>query len=40
MTTRDIRAHLRQMYDVEVLPDLISRLTDGCLKNWFSQNLE
>jgi putative transposase len=29
MTTRDIRAHLREMYDVEVSPDLISRVTDG-----------
>src|SRR5216110_502067 len=28
MTTRDIRAHLREMYDVEVSPDLISRVTD------------
>ena len=27
MTTRDIRAHLREMYDVEVSPDLISRVT-------------
>ena len=25
MTTRDIRAHLREMYDVDVSPDLISR---------------
>jgi hypothetical protein len=31
MTTRDIRAHLREMYDVEVSPDLISRVTDGVL---------
>jgi hypothetical protein len=30
-TTRDIRAHLREMYDVEVSPDLISRVTDGVL---------
>src|SRR3954470_24976044 len=29
MTTRDIRAHLREMYDVDVSPDLISRVTDG-----------
>ena len=29
MTTRDIRAHLREMYDVEVSPDLISRVTDA-----------
>jgi len=33
MTTRDIRAHLREMYDVGVSPDLISRVTDGCWRN-------
>ena len=33
MTTRDIRAHLREMYDVDVSPDLISRVTDGCSRN-------
>jgi hypothetical protein len=32
MTTRDIRAHLREMYDVEVSADLISRVTDGVLE--------
>jgi putative transposase len=32
MTTRDIRAHLREMYQVEVSPDLISRVTDGVLE--------
>ena len=32
MTTRDIRAHLREMYDVDVSPDLISRVTDGVLE--------
>jgi putative transposase len=32
MTTRDIRAHLREMYGVEVSPDLISRVTDGVLE--------
>jgi putative transposase len=31
MTTRDIRAHLREIYGVEVSPDLISRVTDGVL---------
>jgi putative transposase len=31
MTTRDIRAHLREMYDVDVSADLISRVTDGVL---------
>src|SRR5215469_10810539 len=29
MTTRDIRAHLREIYGVEVSPDLISRVTDA-----------
>ena len=32
MTTRDIRAHLREMYDVEVSADLISRVTDAVLE--------
>jgi putative transposase len=32
LTTRDIRAHLREIYDVEVSPDLISRVTDGVLE--------
>ncbi len=32
MTTRDIRAHPREMYDVDVSPDLISRVTDGVLE--------
>ena len=32
MTTRDIRAHLREMYDVDVSPDLVSRVTDGVLE--------
>jgi transposase-like protein len=31
MSTRDIRAHLREMYDVEVSPELISRIIDGVL---------
>ena len=31
LTTRDIRAHLREMYDVDVSPDLISRVTDAVL---------
>jgi putative transposase len=31
MTTRDIRAHLREMYDVDVSPDLIGRVTDAVL---------
>ena len=32
LTVRDIRAHLRELYDVEVSPDLISRVTDGVLE--------
>src|SRR5690348_2395721 len=32
MTTRDIRAHQREMYDVEVSPDLISRVTDAVVE--------
>ncbi len=32
MTTRDIRAHLREMYDVEVSADLISRVTGGVIE--------
>jgi transposase-like protein len=43
MTTRDIRAHLRQMYDVDISPDLISRVTDGVLEElaeWQSRPLD
>jgi hypothetical protein len=43
MTVRDIRAHLREMYDVEVSPDLISRVTDGVveeLQEWQSRPLD
>jgi transposase-like protein len=29
MTVRDIQAHLGEIYEVEVSPDLISRITDG-----------
>jgi hypothetical protein len=29
MTTRDIRARLREMYDIKVPADLISRVTDA-----------
>jgi putative transposase len=32
LTTRDIRAHLREIYDVDVSPDLISRVTDAVLE--------
>src|ERR1700748_1004059 len=40
MTTRDIRAHLREIYDVEVSPDLISRVTDAVaeeIQEWQSR---
>ena len=43
MSTRDIRAHLREMYDVEVSPDLISRVTDAVveeLQEWQSRPLD
>ena len=42
MTTRDIRAHLREIYGVEVSPDLISRVTGavaGELAGWQSRPL-
>jgi transposase-like protein len=43
LTVRDIRAHLREMYDVDVSPDLISRVTDGVLEElqeWQSRPLD
>jgi putative transposase len=43
LTTRDIRAHLREIYDVEVSPDLISRVTDAVvdeLIEWQSRPLD
>lgn len=43
MTVRDIRAHLREIYDVEVSPDLISRVTDAVvdeLGEWQSRPLD
>jgi putative transposase len=43
MTTRDIRAHLREMYDVDVSPDLISRITDAApeeLQDWQARPLD
>jgi transposase-like protein len=42
-TTRDIRAHLRELYDVEVSPDLISPVTDAAveeLAEWQSRWLD
>jgi transposase-like protein len=43
LSTRDIRAHLREMYDVEVSADLISRVTDAVLEElqeWQSRPLD
>ena len=43
MTTRDIQAHLRQMYQVQVSPDLISRVTDAVveeLSEWQNRPLD
>ena len=43
LTTRDIRAHLREMYDVDVSPDLISRVIDAVLdelQEWQSRPLD
>jgi transposase-like protein len=43
MTTRDIRAHLREMYGVEVSPDLILRVTDAVideLAEWQARPLD
>jgi len=43
MTTRDIRAHLREMYQVEVSADLISRVTDAVvdeLQEWQARPLD
>jgi putative transposase len=43
MSTRDIRAHLREMYQVEVSADLISRVTDAMVEElveWQSRPLD
>jgi transposase-like protein len=43
MTTRDIRAHLREIYGVEVSPDLISWVTDAVaeeLAEWQARPLD
>jgi putative transposase len=43
MSTRDIRAHLNELYGVDVSPDLISRVTDAVvdeLKEWQSRALD
>lgn len=43
MTTRDIQQHLRELYNTEVSPDLISRATEGVMDDfraWQSRPLE
>ena len=43
MTTRDIRRQLSEMYDVEVSPALISKVTDGVideLREWQTRPLD
>jgi putative transposase len=32
LSVREIQAHLQELYDVEVSPDLISRVTDAVLE--------
>ena len=43
MTTREIAAHLRELYGVEISPDLVSAVTDAVLEEvaaWQSRRLE
>ena len=43
MTVRDIRAHLAEIYDVQVSPDLISKITDAVLeevREWQARPLD
>lgn len=43
MTVRDIRAHLAEIYDVDVSPDLISKVTDAVwdeLEEWRNRPLD
>jgi hypothetical protein len=43
MSVRDIRAHLEDLYGLEVSPDLISRVTDAVLdevKEWRARALD
>jgi transposase-like protein len=43
MTDRDIKARLEKIYNVEVSPDLISRVTDAVMdevKEWQNRQLE
>jgi putative transposase len=43
MTTRDIQAHLQEIYGVEISADLVSRVTDAVIndvKEWQSRSLD
>ncbi|SEG71406.1 Transposase, Mutator family [Methylobacterium sp. 190mf] len=43
MSTREIVGHLRELYDIEVSPDLISAVTDAVLEEvaaWQARPLE
>ena len=43
MTDRDIKAHLEKIYNVEVSPDLISRVTNAVVdevREWQNRPLE
>jgi transposase-like protein len=43
LTVRDIRAHLEDVYGLQVSPDLISRVTDAVLdevREWQSRALD
>ena len=43
MTNRDIQAHLEQLYNVEVSPELISRVTEGVMeevREWQGRRLD
>jgi putative transposase len=43
ITARDIKAHLSEVYDVDVSPDLTSKITDAVLdevKEWQSRPLD
>ena len=32
MSTREIKVHLKELYGVEVSPDLVSRVTEGIMQ--------
>jgi len=43
LSTRDIKAHLQEIYDVEVSPDLISSVTDAVsegVREWQNRPLD